>query len=437
MDQMHPVLTCVASTAAAIKDVADVEPTFMRVADKKAALLGLAAVIAQLEELQLRVLSAAADVADDDGARDTAAWLAHHARISRGDARRRMHLADALTSRRPALARALRDGAVNLEQTQVIAAALDALPERIAPEVVSRAEAHLVAEAASFGPRELRVLGRRVLDVVAPEVGEDHERAQLEQEEAEAQRRTFLRFRRNGDGTTDIRGRLSDLVADRLRTYLESFTSPRRGDGAGARRDPATTSTSDAGGDAGGDPGTGAGAAGGSADRRPYEQRLGAAFGSFLEGVDPARLPLHGGDATSVIVTVDLTTLREGLGTALIGDTPITAGQVRRLACTAGILPAVLGGASQVIDLGRGRRLFSPAQRKAMAVRDRTCRAVGCDIPAAWCEAHHAGRPWAQGGATDLADGVLLCPHHHHRAHDHSYQTSRHPDGRISFGRGP
>ena len=34
----------------------------------------------------------------------------------------------------------------------------------------------------------------------------------------------------------------------------------------------------------------------------------------------------------------------------------------------------VLGGSSEVLDLGRARRLFSPAQRKAMAVRDRRCR---------------------------------------------------------------
>ena len=34
--------------------------------------------------------------------------------------------------------------------------------------------------------------------------------------------------------------------------------------------------------------------------------KLGAALASFLESIDPKRLPLHGGDATTVIVTMSL-----------------------------------------------------------------------------------------------------------------------------------
>ena len=101
-------------------------------------------------------------------------------------------------------------------------------------------------------------MGRRVLDVVSPEVGEAHERRLLEREEDHAARTTHLHTRRNGDGTTDLRARVSDQVAQRLLTYLESFTSPRvTGD-----------------------------------DRRPYDQRLGSAFGAFLEAIDP-EAPAH------------------------------------------------------------------------------------------------------------------------------------------------
>ena len=106
-----------------------------------------------------------------------------------------------------------------------------------------------------------------------------------------------------------------------------------------------------------------------------------------------------------------------------------------RLVCTANILPVVLGGASQVLDAGRTRRLYSPTQRKALAVTQPTCRGDGCDIPAAWCEAHHAAEAWAKGGRTDLADGVLLCSFHHHRAHDPHYEHERMPDGRVQFHR--
>ncbi len=404
--QEHPVVVAAALIEAALKDVADVDPVFMPTPDKRAALVALDRVEARLEELRLRVMTAAEDVAAEDGARDIAAWLAHRDHRDRGEARRQLRLARGLDARWHIAARALREGALNLAQVEAIVRALEDLPEGLDPTVLAKAEEHLVAEAARFGPRSLRLLGRRVLAVVAPEIEEDHERRLLEREEAGAARRTFLTTRRSGDGTTDIRLRVADAVGGRLLTYLQSFTSPRQ----------AQSGTS-------------------PIDRRPYDERLGHAFGAFLEAVDPARMPLHGGDATTVIVTVDLAALLTGLGVALVGDEPITAGQARRLACTASILPAVLGGESQVLDLGRTRRLFSPAQRKAMAVRDVTCRAEGCDIPAAWCEAHHAGRPWVAGGKTDLADGVLLCSFHHHRAHDHRYRTDRHPGGDLRFHR--
>ena len=96
----------------------------------------------------------------------------------------------------------------------------------------------------------------------------------------------------------------------------------------------------------------------------------------------------------------------------------------------------MLGGKSEILDLGRTSRLFSRAQRKALRVRDRRCRARGCTIPATWCEAHHL-KPWALGGATDLADGVLLCSFHHHRAHDTEVEVTRRPDGDMEFRRRP
>jgi hypothetical protein len=94
----------------------------------------------------------------------------------------------------------------------------------------------------------------------------------------------------------------------------------------------------------------------------------------------------------------------------------------------------VLDGKSQPLDLGRTKRLFTPAQRKALALRDRRCRAEGCDTPAAWCEAHHLD-PWGTGGRTDLNRGVLLCSFHHHRAHDTRYHSKRMPNGDLRYHR--
>ena len=57
---------------------------------------------------------------------------------------------------------------------------------------------------------------------------ERHEQERLERAEANAKKKTSLRFRRRGDGTTDIHARVSEAVAGRLKTYLDALTAPRR-----------------------------------------------------------------------------------------------------------------------------------------------------------------------------------------------------------------
>jgi len=401
----HPTLRCVDDLERSLKDIAGVAVEFMSTADKREALLRSGAVLAQLESLRLRLVAASGDVADDDGCRDVATWLALNSHTDRSANARFERLAHSLDTRWPLVARALAEGAVHLDQAEVIVRSLEALPVEVPTDVLSLAESQLIAEAEQFGPRLLRVLGRRILEVVAPELGEDVERRLLEAEERAARRTTSLVTHRCGDGSTLIRIKVPDASADRLLTYVDAFASPRQ---TGAMTD-ATTS---------------------------HDERLGKAFCSLLEALDPQRLPQHGGDGTSVVVVIDLASLRDGLGVASLGtETVITAGEARRLACAARIIPAVLGGDSEVLDLGRGSRLFSPAQRRALRLRDRVCRAQGCDVPAAWCEAHHFGRLWAEGGKTDLADGKLLCSWHHHRAHDERYLHVELPNGDVRFHR--
>ena len=414
----HPVVVAVAEVRAALKGVADSNPTFMSTDEKATALIELARAEAQLAELRLRVLADAADVAEETGARDAAAWLAHRTRTRCADARADLVLATALERHRPVLAAAMREGTVSLAQAHVIRRAVDALPAVVDAETVAAAEAHLVARADEFGPKELGRIGRRILDVVAPDVAEAAEAARLAALEAHAEEHTRLTLRRLGDGTTRISGRVPDAVGTRFATYLEAYANPRL-QPAAPPVDPMT--------------------------RLTYPRRMGQALAQFLEAVDPTRLPVHGGDATTVVVTIPLASLKADLATAdligaglvpgddLTGDR-LTTGQARRLACTAKILPVVLGGDSLPVDLGRARRLFTPAQRKALLIRDRTCRAEGCDIPGTWCEAHHLD-PWGRSGPTDLANGILLCSHHHHRAHDTGYRTDRLPNGDLRFHR--
>jgi hypothetical protein len=403
----HPVVACAARVAEDLSAIADVPVELMGTEEKAAVLVAVSATVGRLEALRLRLLAASDDVAAEAGARDAGAWLAHETHGDRREQQRDLRLGTALADRWPCLATGLADGSVNLAQARVIAHALDRLPEDVPTDVVAQAEAQLVEYAAAFGPAELRVLGRRILDVVAPEVGEAAEARALEAEERHAAERTALTLTPCGDGTTLIRGRMPDAAAHRLATYLDAFTSPRQGH----RGD----------GDAPG----------------PIERRRGQALCALLEHLDPEELPAHGGDATTVMVTMTLDQLRSELATAgLISSDGlrISAGELRRLACSAGIVPVVLGGRSEVLDLGRTSRLFSRAQRKALRIRDRRCRARGCTVPATWCEAHHL-KPWALGGRTDLDDGVLLCSFHHHRAHDVDYDMSRAPDGDLDFRR--
>ena len=130
-----------------------------------------------------------------------------------------------------------------------------------------------------------------------------------------------------------------------------------------------------------------------------------------------------------------LATLTTGVGAAQL-DTGgvISAGEARRLACRAGIIPMVLDGSSQVLDLGRTRRLHTRGQRIALTTRDRGCTAEGCDWPPGLCHVHH-DQPWSEGGVTSVRDGRLLCPRHHARAHDPTYSMTKLPGGKVAFHR--
>jgi hypothetical protein len=109
-------------------------------------------------------------------------------------------------------------------------------------------------------------------------------------------------------------------------------------------------------------------------------------------------------------------------------------GEARRIACGAGILPAVPGGGAVPLDLGRLRRLFSGHQRIGVGLSHRSCAATGRERPFAWCELHHR-RPWASRGRTDLADAIPLCHFHHQRIHDSGFLHAQLPDGSVRFSR--
>ena len=159
-------------------------------------------------------------------------------------------------------------------------------------------------------------------------------------------------------------------------------------------------------------------------DLRNSDQRRGEALVEICR-----RAATAGGHApvttkAAVFVTVDLQDLqaRCGAGSTLSGQL-LAIETIRRIACDALIIPAVLGTHSEVLDVGRAKRLFTPAMLRAMWVRDKGCTIIGCTAPPQWADAHHIIH-WVDGGETSLLNGALLCGRHHTIAHQKGWRAT-------------
>lgn len=226
--QQHPLLNSVASISTEFDKATTFNPTFLPTADKATALHQLSRVVTRAQGLLLSVMAASADVADEHGAERVGDWYAATTRHDHRPALGLDHLARSLDQTFVHLQAAVMDGRVNLDQALVITHALDDLPNEVPAEIHERAELHLIALADDFAPTPLRRLARKGLDVIAPEISDEAERTALDREEQRATERTRLSLTPLGDGTTRITGRIPDVAAGRLRTYLEAFASPRR-----------------------------------------------------------------------------------------------------------------------------------------------------------------------------------------------------------------
>jgi hypothetical protein len=259
------------------------------------------------------------------------------------------------------------------------------------------------------------------------------EDALLRRREIAARQKASLALWDNRDGTWSGRFTLPGLQARMLKTIVDAYAAPRRthlNPAARVEAGSASTGALDARSRV-------QQARAQAENDKPYHRLAGEALIALIEHLPVDRLPVTGGTPARIIVTIAEAKLRSTVaaGTLATGER-LSAGELRRLACTQGVLPAVLGGASVPVDLGRAQRLFSPHQRDALATMDGGCVAPGCDRPPSWCEAHHGADPWHTGGRTDLKDGYLLCCTHHHEAHQKRWKLRRRPDGVAEVDRG-
>jgi hypothetical protein len=354
---------------------------------------------------------------DVTGARHTHQWWAGRSRDTQAEAGRLTALGRALEDDRHArTARALADGALRVDQARVIVAAVEAIPAQVRtpggetravdPAVRDKARDHLLAAAAEHDAKGLRRLGKRILDVVAPELGEAQEAALLAAEEARAAAAELVMV---DDGSGRCHGRFTvpSHVGAMLRRHLLALANPARH---------AADELHDADG-----------------EWKPLPRRLGEALVEYVERYPADHTPQTAGVNATIVVTMTLEQLLGEHTTALLDDgSRISAGQARRLACEAAIIPVVLGSSSQPLDLGRAARLYTKAQRIALGLRDGGCTARGCETTASGCHAHH-DEPWSRRGLTDLANGRLLCPRHHRLAHDPRRVMTIHADNQVTF----
>lgn len=311
-------------------------------------------------------------------------------------------------------------GDLSTDQAIVIAAAVDRLGADVDTDTVTFGQSQLIDHASRLTHPELQQLANHLVEVVDPDGADAILAARLEADEHRARQQTTFRGRKGADGTARFCGRIPNLHYDLLTRALHAYTAPRHPTAA-----PTTTRPAEADGvlgrvDAGTDPVT-----------APYPQRLGQAFCELLEHLPANQLPQHGLANATVVITVDEHHLRTGLGEATLdtGGT-VSISETRRLACNAHLIPAVLDSQSRLLDLGTSRRLYNRHQRLALALRDQGCVFPGCDRPPPWTEAHHL-LPWSAGGPTNLTNGCLLCPYHHHLIHHSDWTLTRAPDGII------
>jgi uncharacterized protein DUF222 len=337
-----------------------------------------------------------------DGYLTAPAWLAHQFGVAAGAAKAQVKVAQALDAM-PSVKSAFHSGGVGASAVNVLADAHEEHPEAFASQ-----EQALLEAAQSRSVEELRAIVREwSLAVDADAAGQQAER---------------LRNRRRLDvwsmstGMVKVAGELDPENGEALLTALGGVVdAEHRGSGG--------------------------------TDLRTPTQRRADALGELCRRhLDDPRRPPVAGERPHITVTVDVSALKgmQGMSRAdHVGSIP--AETTRRLACDASVMRVVMAGPSEPLEVGRRTPVVHAGLRRAVVLRDQSCRFPGCSRPHAWCDAHHV-KHWADGGETNLPNLLLLCRPHHRLVHEggfrletlHGKPVFRRPDGTvIADGRGP
>ncbi|MFI5734451.1 DUF222 domain-containing protein [Kribbella sp. NPDC051587] len=334
--------------------------------------------------------------AQELGARDTVELVAQRYRLDPAAVRKDLKLSGAL-GKYPAVTDALPDptdpahpAVLDPALAKVIVTTLEKAPASVPVDVLEVAEEQMVDMARISNPRELTKFGQEVLARLDTDGAEPAEDAALAKE-------TFRL--RQVNGGVKFSGFVAGASGELLLTQIHTGAKPHK--------------TVD-----------------GERDPRPLDVRQVDSFKGVLDAA--AGNPDHPG-VPHITVTIDFNDLKAALlantpeafrgadnesGAGAVGEMVLggnlSASAVRLLACDATILPIVLGGDSQPLDVGTEQRFVNRYLRRALNKRDKGC--VVCKAPPWMCHAHHIIY-WADGGPTSLQNLVLLCAAHHRAVH--------------------
>ena len=367
-----------------------------------------------------------------DGFSSTRSWMKGHLRTGDGGVQVRAAKALALT---PEVAAVYERGECSLEHVNAVVAVVDDIP----PEVLAGGVDKLLAEQALlWDPAAFRRAALQIRDHVDPDAAERRRRKRQESR--------WFSAARTIDDVVCLQGMLDPDAGELFLTTLSALMPPPSPDdprSASQRRADALLDLCRLAGV--GNAGGGWGETARERDGRPGHaaRRPDQAGAQLAQACWPrTRVCVPEPDAaTHRHPTTDGPFTADGrwVGARLGSGTWIGAETARRLACDATIIPVVLGGAGEPLDVGRARRLVSPTIRRALVVRDGGCRWPGCDRGPEWTDAHHL-KYWVHGGDTSLANMVLTCRYHHGCVHEEGFTMRldhdtgdvyvRYPDGR-------
>lgn len=328
--------------------------------------------------------------------------LAQALQLSGADAGRRVRAARQLGDRRtatgptlpplrPHLAAAQRRGEISEEQAAVVDRGLRAVDHPgFDPADVEAGERILARQARHLGPAELAIATQAVVDRIDPD-------GSVPDDERLRQSR-HLRMSRQADGSVKGEFHLTPEAGEKLKAVLDPLAAPMTTCLAGGTEEGGSQSSVKLI----------------EADARSRGQRLHDALEQVCDRLlRSSGLPDSGGTPATAIVHLDLDDLLRRAGGGRLADgTRLSLAQVGELLDQAEIAWCLEDAKGAVLELGRSRRIATPAQTLAMIARDGGCSFPGCDVPPEWCERHHVVS-WLAGGRTDLDNLTLLCRYHH------------------------